>query len=302
MSHSSEFHTESSLARQSPGRPYAKLASTAFAWLCAGCTAVCVGILALLMWKIISYGWERITWDFLSNYSSSKAEKAGIKPALIGSLYVIGLTGLISVPIGVATAIYLEEYCKPSRWRTFLQTNIANLAGVPSIVYGILGLGLFVRQMGLGKSVMAGALTLTLVVLPIVILASQEALRAVPGSIRQASFALGATRWQTVWKQLLPASLPGILTGVILAISRALGEAAPLVAIGAAVYITYLPENIMTDEFAALPLQIFHWTSQPQEAFLKAAGAAIVVLLTVLICMNALAVFLRYRFSKRIQW
>jgi phosphate transport system permease protein len=254
------------------------------------------------LWDVTSFGWDSLSWDFLTSYPSRFAEQSGIKSALVGSLYLIGLTTLFSVPIGVGAAIYLEEYAPPSRWRSLVQLNIANLAGVPSIVYGILGLGLFVRTMGLGRSVMAGALTLTLVVLPIVILSAQEALRAVPSTIRQASYALGATRWQTIWYQLLPAALPGILTGVILAVSRALGEAAPLVAIGAATYVRFLPENLLTDEFSALPLQIFNWTDQPQKGFHQVAAAGIIVLLAVLICMNAVAVVLRYRFSKRIKW
>jgi phosphate transport system permease protein len=292
----------STLPRRSEGRPYAKLASQFFTIVCAGCTLLCLTVLAWLLWAVTSFGWDSLSWDFLTTYPSRVAENSGIKSALVGSLYLIGLTALFSVPIGVGAAIYLEEYAPPSRWRNFVQLNIANLAGVPSIVYGILGLGLFVRTLGLGRSVMAGALTLTLVVLPIVILASQEALRAVPSTIRQASYALGATRWQTIWYQLLPASLPGILTGVILAVGRALGEAAPLVAIGAATYVPYLPENLFTDEFSALPLQIFNWTDQPQKGFHQVAAAGIVVLLAVLICMNALAVVLRYRFSKKIQW
>jgi phosphate transport system permease protein len=292
----------SSLPRRSEGRPYAKLASKVFTVLCAGCTFLCVTVLAVLLWDVTSFGWDSLSWDFLTSYPSRFAEQSGIKSALVGSLYLIGLTTLFSVPIGVGAAIYLEEYAPPSRWRSLVQLNIANLAGVPSIVYGILGLGLFVRTMGLGRSVMAGALTLTLVVLPIVILSAQEALRAVPSTIRQASYALGATRWQTIWYQLLPAALPGILTGVILAVSRALGEAAPLVAIGAATYVRFLPENLLTDEFSALPLQIFNWTDQPQKGFHQVAAAGIVVLLAVLICMNAVAVVLRYRFSKRINW
>ncbi|QDT00437.1 phosphate ABC transporter permease PstA [Adhaeretor mobilis] len=302
MSNSSPPVYRNSLAEHSNGRPLAKFASNAFAVACATCTIVCMATLVVLLWKIFQFGWGRVNLDFITSFPSSTAENAGIKSSLVGSLYLIGLTALFSVPLGVGTAIYLEEYCKPSRWRTFAQTNIANLAGVPSIVYGILGLGLFVRAMSLNRSLLAGALTLTLVILPIVILASQEALRAVPKTIRQASYALGATRWQTVWGQLLPASLPGILTGVILALSRALGEAAPLLAIGAATYTAFLPQDIVHDDFSVLPLQIYNWTDQPQEAFHQAAAAAIVVLLTVLICMNALAVFLRYRFSKRIQW
>ena len=200
-----------------------------------------------------------------------------------------------------ARPLYLEEYAPASRWRSLVQLNIANLAGVPSIVYGILGLGLFVRALALQRSILAGALTLTLVVLPIVILAAQESLRAVPDSIRQASYALGATRWQTVWHQVLPAATPGIMTGVILAISRALGEAAPLVAIGAATFITFVPIS-PTDEFSALPVQIFDWTSRPQPEFHHVAAAAIVVLLTVLILLNATAVYVRYHYGKRIRW
>ena len=182
-----------------------------------------------------------------------------------------------------------------------MQLNIANLAGVPSIVYGILGLGLFVRMLALHRSILAGALTLTLVVLPIIILAAQEALRAVPNSIRRASYALGATRWQTVWHQVLPAALPGIMTGVILSISRALGEAAPIVALGAATFITYVPVSPM-DEFSALPVAIFDWASRPQAEFHHVAAAGIIVLLSVLILMNVSAVYLRYRYGQRIRW
>lgn len=291
-----------SVSKHSTGRPYAKFASELFAWTCGFCTFLCLAVLGLLLWNVVSYGWNSLSWQFLTSWPSMKASKSGIWSALIGSLYLIGLTAFFSVPIGVGAAIYLEEYAPRSRWRTLVQINIANLAGVPSIVYGILGLGLFVRMMQLNRSVLAGALTLTLVVLPIVILSAQESLRAVPSTIRQASYALGATRWQTIWYQLLPASLPGIMTGVILALSRALGEAAPLVAIGAATYVSFVPQNLMTDEFSALPLQIFNWTDQPQKDFHQLAAAGIVVLLSVLILMNALAVILRQRFSKKIRW
>ena len=287
---------------QRVSRPYAKVASTAFAWACAGCTFASVGVLVVLLWQIVSFAWGWLDWSFLTSYDSQLSpEKAGILSALVGSIYTIALTALFAVPIGVGAAIYLEEYATRSRWRAFIQTNIANLAGVPSIVYGILGLGLFVRALGMGPSVIAGALTLTLVVLPIVILASQEALRAVPNTIRQASYALGATRWQTVRHQLLPAALPGILTGVILALARALGEAAPLVAIGAAGFVMFVPKGI-DDKFTALPLQIYNWTENAQQEFHHVAAAGIVVLLAVLVCMNAAAVFLRQRFSRRIRW
>lgn len=291
-----------SISEHSDGRPYAKLASELFAWACGFCTFLCIAVLGLLLWNVVSFGWDSLSWKFLTSWPSTQASKSGIWAALIGSLYLIGLTALFSVPIGVGAAIYLEEYAPRSRWRTLVQINISNLAGVPSIVYGILGLGLFVRMMKLNHSVMAGALTLTLVVLPIVILSAQESLRAVPSTIRQASYALGATRWQTIWHQLLPASLPGILTGVILALSRALGEAAPLVAIGAATYVSFTPQNLLTDEFSALPLQIFNWTGEPKKDFHQLAAAGIVVLLSVLILMNAVAVILRQRMSKKIKW
>jgi phosphate transport system permease protein len=275
--------------------------SQAFALLCLAATALCVLVLVLLLVEVLWHGVPLLNKNFLTNFPSRFADKAGIAPALVSSVWLILLTGLITVPIGVGAALYLEEYAGPTRWRNLVQLNISNLAGVPSIVYGILGLGLFVRALMLQRSILAGALTLTLVVLPIVILAAQESLRAVPSSIRQASYALGATRWQTVWHQVLPAATPGIMTGVILAMSRALGEAAPLVAIGAATYITFLPLS-PTDEFSALPMQIFYWARRPEAEFHYLAAAAIVVLLTVLILMNATAIYVRYHYGKRVRW
>lgn len=275
--------------------------SQAFAVLCLAATSICVLALAVLLLEVFWQGLPWLTASFLTSYPSRFPDQAGIKPALVSSLWLIILTALISVPIGVGAAVYLEEYARASRWRSLVQLNIANLAGVPSIVYGILGLGLFVRTLALNRSILAGALTMTLVILPIVILAAQESLRAVPDSIRRASYALGATRWQTVWHQVLPAALPGIMTGVILAVSRALGEAAPLVAIGAATYITFVPISPI-DEFSALPMQIYDWAKRPQAEFHHVAAAGIIVLLTVLILMNATAVYLRYRYGKRVRW
>jgi phosphate transport system permease protein len=276
--------------------------SQAFAVLCLAATALCVLILVLLILEILWRGVPWITTTLLTGIPSPDPREAGIAAALVSSLWLIVLTALFSVPIGVGAAVYLEEYAQASRWKSLVQLNIANLAGVPSVVYGILGLGLFVRALALERSILAGSLTLTLVVLPIVILAAQESLRAVPDSIRRASYALGATRWQTVWYQVLPAATPGIMTGVILAISRAMGEAAPLVAMGAAAtFITFIPIS-PTDEFSALPVQIFDWASRPQQDFHHVAAAAIVVLLTVLILLNATAVFVRYRYGKRIRW
>ena len=277
------------------------LASRAFGWMCATATAFCVAALVGLLTTVLVNGLPWLSWTLLTSFPSRDPEKAGVLAAVAGSLWLIGLTALFAIPAGVGAAIYLEEYAPASRWRRLVQLNISNLAGVPSIVYGILGLGLFVRAMQLERSVIAGALTLTLVVLPIVILATQEALRSVPSTIRQASYALGATRWQTVWLQVLPAALPGVMTGVILAIARAMGEAAPLVAVGAVAFVAFVPQSLR-DEFSALPLQIFNWAERPQEEFHGLASAAIVVLLALLILMNAGAVYVRARYSKRIKW
>ena len=280
---------------------WSRFLSWAFEYLCLAAMLSCIAALILLLWQVFSHGSDWLSWDFIRNLPSRFPAKAGIRSALAGSLWLMGLTTIISVPIGMGSAIYLEEYAAKSRWRTIVQTNIANLAGVPSIVYGILGLGLFVRFMALERSILAGALTLSLVVLPIIILASQEAIRAVPPSIRNASLALGATKWQTIWHQVLPASLPGMMTGIILAMARALGEAAPLLAIGAVAYVPFIPSSL-GDEFTALPIQIFNWSARPQEDFHSVAAAGIIVLLVVLICLNAVAVFVRYRASKRIRW
>ncbi|MEO0531022.1 MAG: phosphate ABC transporter permease PstA [Planctomycetota bacterium] len=281
--------------------PRRGLGSRVFGWLCGAATLACVLALVGLLLTVLVNGLPWLSWTLLTSYPSGDPSKAGVLPALMGSVWLITLTALISVPVGVGAAVYLEEYSTPTRLQRLVQLNISNLAAVPSIVYGILGLGLFVRAMSLDRSVLAGALTLTLVVLPIIILATQEALRAVPSTIRQASFALGATRWQTVWRQVLPAALPGVMTGVILAISRALGEAAPLVAVGAVAFIAFVPQSI-NDEFAALPLQIFTWAERPQEEFHGLASAAIVVLLAVLVMLNAGAVYVRARYSRKIDW
>ena len=298
--------TQPSPGARAPGRGSLEASRSywgtrAFGWLCAGATAVCVASLAGLLVSVLVNGLPWLSWTLLTSYPSRDPAKAGILAALAGSLWLIGLTALFSVPVGVGAAVYLEEYSRASWRRSLVQLNIANLAGVPSIVYGILGLGLFVRAMQLERSVIAGALTLTLVVLPIVILATQEALRAVPPSIRQAAYALGATRWQTVWLQVLPAALPGIMTGVILAIARAMGEAAPLVAVGAVAFVAFTPASLL-DEFSALPLQIFNWAERPQEEFHGLASAAIVVLLVLLVALNAGVVYVRARSARRIKW
>jgi phosphate transport system permease protein len=240
----------------------------------------------------------RLSWAFLTSLPSRLPERAGILTALVGSAYVIALTAAMALPLGVAAAIYLEEYGSRSRMARLIEINISNLAAVPSIIYGLLGLGLFVRVMGLGRSVIAGAATLALLALPVVILATREALRTVPGTLREASYALGATKWQTILYQVLPVALPGILTGLILSLSRAIGETAPLITIGALTYVPFLPTDIWSP-FTVLPIQIFNWVSRPQAEFLQNASAGIIVLLTMLLVMNAAAIWLRDRHQRR---
>jgi phosphate transport system permease protein len=259
---------------------------------------VALGSLVALIWDVWRDGAGRISYDFLTGFPSRRAEQAGIWHALTGSVFVILATAALAVPIGVAAAIYLEEYGGQSRMARLIEINITNLAAVPSIIYGLLGLGLFVRSMGMGRSVLAGASTLALLVLPVVILSTREALRAVPKSLREGSYALGATRWQTIWHQVLPVAMPGILTGLILALSRAIGETAPLITIGALTYVPFAPDSIWSP-FTVLPIQIFNWVSRPQAAFMTNAAAGILVLLVLLLSMNAVAILLRDRFQAR---
>ena len=261
--------------------------------------ATMVGIVGLvvLLAQVIAEGAPWLNWDFLNSYPSRHPEQAGIKSALWGSVWLMGLTAAFAIPIGVGAAIYLEEYAVPSRLTAFIEVNLSNLAGVPSIVYGLLGLSLFVQWMFQGERVLlAGAMTMALLVMPIVILASREAIRAVPDTYRQAGYALGAEKWQVVKGIVLPQALPGILTGTILAMSRALGEAAPVIAISALVYLTFVPAHPM-EQFTVLPIQIFNWTSRPQDEFRGIAAAGIVVLLVVLLTMNAVAIILRDRYQ-----
>ncbi|MEK7369684.1 MAG: phosphate ABC transporter permease PstA, partial [Planctomycetota bacterium] len=238
-------------------------------------------------------------WTFLSHYPSRKPEMAGILSALVGSGCLVFLTGLIAFPLGVGAAIYLEEYAGNNWFSKIIEVNIANLAGVPSIIYGLLGLEVFVRIMHMDRSLLAGACTLALLVLPMIIIASREAMRAVPVSIREASFAVGATRWETIRYHVLPLAFPGILTGTILALSRAIGEAAPLIPIGALTYVAFLPDSPLAP-FTALPIQIFNWISRPQKGFADNAAAGSIVLLVVLLLMNAGAVWLRNRYQKKL--
>lgn len=254
--------------------------------------------LAVLVATVWRDGAARLDWTFLTTFPSRRAEQAGIYHAIVGSLYVIALTAAMALPVGVAAAVYLEEYGGRSRLARFIELNIANLAAVPSIIYGLLGLGLFVRALSMGRSVLAGAATLALLALPVVILSTREALRTVPSSIREGSYALGATQWQTIWYQVLPMALPGILTGLILALSRAVGETAPLITIGALTYIPFAPDSIWS-AFTVLPIQIFNWASRPQVAFKANAAAGILVLLALLLTMNAVAIVLRDRYQRK---
>ena len=281
--------------RQKQRRRFGRIATAGF----LAATAVGIFTLVLLLVDIWADGAAALSLDFLTSFPSRIADRAGIKVGLAGSLWILGFTALFSFPLGVATAIWLEEYAPRNRWTQLVQMNIANLAAVPSIVYGILGLAVFVRALSLGQSVLAGSLTLTLLILPVIIIASQEALRAVPNSIRLGAYALGATRWQTISRQVLPMAMPGVMTGVILALSRAVGETAPLIVIGAVGYMSFVPGNPL-DEFTVLPIQIFDWIGRPQVAFHQIAAGAILVLLAVLLAFNLIAVLLRNRFTKNL--
>ena len=257
--------------------------------------------LGLLLWTIYDRGWDRLAADpgaFFGNFVSRFPARAGIKAALHGTMWLMGLTALFSFPVGLGAAVYLEEFAPRNRLTNLVEANIANLAGVPSVVYGILGLGVFVRFFEMGPSLLAGGLTLAIMSLPVIIIAARESLRAVPESIRLAAYALGATKWQAVRHHVLPAAMPGTMTGVILSLSRAIGETAPLLVIGAAVSIFNTPDDVR-DPFSALPVLIFNWTSRPQPAFAEAAAAAGIVLLAMLLAMNAVAIYLRNRFSTR---
>jgi len=274
------------------------LSGTVFMLLCGAATLVGVIALAVLMADVIGDGAGVLDWQFLNSFASRIPARAGIKAALWGSIWLLLLTAVISFPLAVGAAIYLEEYAAKNWFTRTIQTNIANLAGVPSIVYGILGLALFVRALGFERSLLSGALTLALLILPVIIIAAQEAIRAVPTSIREAAYGLGATRWQVVRHQVLPMAFPGILTGTILALSRAVGETAPLIMIGAVSFIAFTPKGLM-DAFTVLPLQIFSWISRPQVEFQQLAAAAIIVLLAILLTMNAVAILLRNRYQSR---
>ncbi|MFO1443461.1 phosphate ABC transporter permease PstA [Bacillus sp. Bva_UNVM-123] len=255
-------------------------------------------VLGILLYRIFTQGVAYLDLQFLQSLPSRKPEQAGVKTALIGTIWLMGVVAPASLFLGVGTAIYLEEYAKKNRFTRFIQINISNLAGVPSIVFGLLGLTVFVRALALGTSVLAAGLTMSLLVLPIIIVSSQEAIRSVPNGLREASYGMGATKWQTIIQVVLPAALPGILTGGILALSRAIGETAPLVVLGLPLFLAFLPKTLF-DSLTVLPMQIYNWTGRPQEEFQALAAAGIIVLLALLIFMNSIAVLIRNKFSKR---
>jgi len=268
-----------------------------------GIASIAFGLIVLLVLiiDVFSDGAARLSWSFFNNFPSRKPELAGILSAWVGTVWIMAITALIALPLGIGAGIYLEEYARKNHLTNFIEINIANLAGVPSVIYGLLGLGLFVRYFNLDRSILAGGLTLALLILPVIILSTREALRAVPFSIREASYASGATKWQTVRHQVLPAAFGSIMTGVILAMSRAVGETAPLITIGALTYIAFLPQGLF-DPFTVLPIQIFNWVSRPQKGFFANAAAGIIILLGLTLIMNAAAIFLRHHYQKKIRW
>lgn len=280
--------------RKRSGRIAEDMATTAFL------VATLVGLIALaaLLYTVVKQGAGEVDEPFIRNFASRIPERAGIWPPLIGTLWLMGLVTLAAFPLGVGAAIYLEEFAPRNRWTAAIETNIANLAAVPSIIYGLLGLAVFYRALGMGRSLITGALTLSLLVLPVIIIAAREALRAVPQSIRTGAMALGSTRWEAVYKLVLPAAVPGIMTGAILGLSRAIGETAPLLVAGAAAFVAFTPDNLL-DAYSALPIQIFDWVRRPQEEFQSLAAGAILVLLAVLLTMNAVAIVVRNRYGRK---
>ncbi|MCB0272196.1 MAG: phosphate ABC transporter permease PstA [Bdellovibrionales bacterium] len=272
--------------------------SRIFRHMCLAASLFGLFFLGCLFYNIFSNGFSYLSLNFISNFPSRFPEKAGILSAISGSIWLMSLTALFSIPIGVAASIYLEEFAPKKAFMKLIEINISNLAGVPSVVYGLLGLAVFVRVFGLGRSILSGAMTMSLLVLPVIIIASREAIKTVPDSLRYAALALGATKWQMVKDHVLPSALPGIMTGIILSLSRAIGETAPLLVVGALGFVAFTPKSPM-DAFTVLPIQIFNWASRPQAEFHKLAAAGIIVLLVVLLIMNSIAIYLRYRFQNR---
>lgn len=286
----------------------------AFAVLGFLCTLIGLVVLSILIIDLLRDGWGRLDYQFLTSFPSRRAAQAGILVAWLGSVMVAIVTAMTAVPLGIAAAIYLEEYARKNWLTSLVEINITNLAGVPSIIYGLMSLGLFVYILGLGRNVFVGGLTLGFLILPIIIVATRESIRAVPNGIREAAYALGATKWQVIWHHLLPCAINGIATGTIIALSRALGESAPLIVVGAVVFNTVLPPapiqasppfvnfGWLDSQFSVLPIQVFNWVSRPQEAFHRNAAAASIILIFITLTLNGMAMFIRYRFRKRVQW
>jgi phosphate transport system permease protein len=278
-----------------------KLSGTIFYGACLAAIGLLMLTLVVLLVDTFVRGLPWLDTQFLTSMPSARPARAGILSALVGSLEMGLIVGLLTFPLGVAAAIYLAEYAADSRLNRLLQTNISNLAGVPSIIYGILGLALFVRLLGMGPTVLAGAMTLTLLILPVVIIASIEALKAVPQAQREGAYALGASRWQVVRRSVLPAAAPGVMTGIILAMARAIGEAAPLILVGAFTFVQFIP-NPISGQYTVLPIQIYGWAVRPQDDFQGISAAAIIVILALMLILNALAIIVRARLSRHIQW
>lgn len=262
--------------------------------------ATCIGVFFLiaLLVQIFSNGLKNLNWEFITNFPSSRPSRAGIAPAIVGSVYILILTAVISIPLGIGTAIYLELYAKPSKITDFIKLNIQNLAGVPAIVYGILGLGVFVKLFMFGSSILSGALTLSLLVLSPIIISSQEALRTVPYSFYEGALALGVSKWKAIRGVVLPCALSNIVTGIVLSLARAIGEASPLIVVGAATFIRFIPVNLF-DGFTVLPIQIYNWTSRPEPEFQQLASSGIIVLLLIVLVFNIVAIIIRKKFEKK---
>jgi len=274
-----------------------KLKEKLFIWICRSATWAAVAILFTLLFHVGREGLEWVDFDFLDSFPSRKPERAGLKSALWGSVWLIVMTALISIPLSISSAIYLEEYAPKNKWMRIVEINLGNLAAMPSILYGLLGLAIFVRYFGLQDSLWSGSLTLSLLVLPVIVIAAKGAIRSVPQTIREGAYALGARRWQVVFYQVLPSAFPGIMTGIILALSRAMGETAPLIMVGALSYIAFLPEG-PSDPFTVLPVQIYNWAARPQDDFHGLAAGGIIVLLCLLLTLNAGAVFIREKLQR----
>ncbi|QAS54182.1 phosphate ABC transporter permease PstA [Halobacillus litoralis] len=287
---------EQSIKKRMEGRV---IANKAMMVLFGLATTVGLVFLVLLFYRVLTQGIGYLSWEYISNFPAPYPEKAGIYAGLIGSIFLMVIVAIFSVIIGVATAVYLEEYAPKNKVTEFIRVNIQNLAGVPSIVFGLLGLTFFVYMFNFGYTLIAGGLTMALLILPVIVVAAQEAVRSVPGEIKEASYGMGASKWQTIARVILPAAIPGILTGAIIALSRAIGETAPLIIVGAATAIYTLPDSLIA-KYTVMPIQIYNWTGRPQEEWQFVAGAGIIVLLAVLLLMNSIAVFIRNKYQHRL--